>query len=103
MKSKFFLAVLMVTLVSIGANAQTIKEKNRNERARIDNGIRSGQITPREAHHLKKERRHIHHSMRKAKRHDGRVGYAERKHIRHEQRKTSRDIYKAKHNNRKWS
>ncbi|MFT3825983.1 MAG: hypothetical protein QM731_18830 [Chitinophagaceae bacterium] len=103
MKAKFILAVLMITFVSIGANAQSIKEKNRHEHARIANGVRSGELTHREARHLKREHRHIHHNMRKAKRNDGRVGMAERKHIRHEQRKFGHDINRAKHNNRKWS
>ena len=93
--------ILFLTVAVINANGQSVRNHSRNERARIAQGSRSGELTKREKVRLSKEQREIRKDIRTAKTNDGHIGPRERKHIRREQRKASRHIHRAKHNNRK--
>lgn len=93
-------AILAVTSV---ANAQTrtpvINHRQHNQERRITQGVRSGELTKNEAHHLRTDERKISRDKRMAKA-DGHVTGAERRHLRREENGTSRAIYRKKHNDR---
>jgi lipopolysaccharide export LptBFGC system permease protein LptF len=100
MKTKLFtLAVLIFGITA--ANAQTatphITKHQRNQQARIVNGVKNGELTKKETVKLEKQQQHIKHEKMAAKK-DGKVTVAERKNIRHDQRVASRSIYNKKHN-----
>jgi hypothetical protein len=81
------------------AKTPVIKERQMNQRARIRQGVRSGELTKGEAKNLRQEQKTIQAEKRMAKA-DGKVTPAERAKIRQDQNKASRDIYRKKHNGR---
>ena len=104
MKIKILGGVLIAALaVTSVANAQTrtpvINHRQHNQERRINQGVRSGELTRNEAHHLRKDERHIRAEKRTA-RADGRMGRREMAHIRHQENRVSRKIYRDQHNNR---
>jgi hypothetical protein len=70
-----------------------------NQQGRINQGINSGQVTPREAGRLEAEQAKIKQDELRAKS-DGNVTPKERAKLTKEQNKASKDIYKLKHNKR---
>jgi hypothetical protein len=94
--------VAMLTVTSV-ANAQTktpvINRREHKQERRINQGVRSGELTHSEAHNLRTRERKIRNDKRMAKA-DGHVTPAERKHLRGEENRTSRAIYRKKHNAR---
>ncbi|HTD41417.1 MAG TPA: hypothetical protein VK671_12400 [Mucilaginibacter sp.] len=94
--------VAMLALTSI-ANAQTrtpvINHRQHTQERRINQGVRSGELTKNEARHLRADERKISRDKRMAKA-DGHVTGAERRHLRREENRTSRAIYRKKHNDR---
>ncbi len=94
---KLLLVLGLVTGIFAIAQAQTpvIKARQVNQHQRINQGIRSGELTRTEAKRLKAEQRHIQLEKQMAKA-DGIVTRQERKHIKREQRQSSRDIYRQK-------
>ena len=98
MKAKFLLAVVLVLGVSAAASAQTIGDRTRNERERIFEGRRDGNLTRGEAFRLNEEQRHIDDQVYRDRRfHGGYLTPRERRQIRREQRFESRRIYRMKH------
>lgn len=106
------LLLLLFIFCTIGAFAQdpnppqagtkktpVINERQKNQRARIRQGVRSGELTKGEARNLRQEQKTIQAEKKMAKA-DGKVTPAERAQIRKDQNKASRDIYRKKHNNR---
>lgn len=99
MKTKIMLALALVMGLTISASAQvTSGLNNHHQRARISQGVRSGELTRFERHKLRKEEKRYHRHLRHAKRNDGHIGPRERKMLKHEQRKIDRHIYRYKHN-----
>jgi hypothetical protein len=94
------IAALAVTSV---AQAQTstpvINHREHRQERRINQGVRSGELTRNEAHHLRNDERLI-RSERRTAMNEGRMNHAERSHIRHQENRVSRRIYRDKHNNR---
>lgn len=94
--------VAMLTITSI-ANAQThtpvINHREHRQERRINQGVRSGELTRNEAHHLRRDERHIRNQKRMAME-TGRMNRAERRRLRREEHRTSRAIYRDKHNRR---
>jgi hypothetical protein len=76
-----------------------VRERQMNQRARIRQGVKSGELTKGEARHLRQEQKTIQAEKQMAKT-DGTVTPAERAKLRRDQNKASRDIYRLKHNNR---
>jgi hypothetical protein len=102
MKIKIFGGLLVAALaITSIAQAQTrtpvINQRHHNQERRINQGVRSGQLTRNEARHLRTREARINHDKRMAKA-DGHVTVAERRHLRREQNRTSRAIYRKKHN-----
>lgn len=86
---------------ALPAAAQDLHHRQANQEHRIEQGVRSGALTPHEAHRLQAHHHRIameEHRMRA--RHGGRLTYAERQHLRHEQQRESREIARLKHNDR---
>lgn len=99
MKTKIFVTALALGVFFTTASAQTIKQKAHNQRHRIGQGVRSGELTRGETRNLVHGQKEIYHDVRAA-REDGIVTNAERKDIKKEQRQESRDIFRKKHNGR---
>ncbi|MDQ6844932.1 MAG: hypothetical protein M3Z92_11350 [Bacteroidota bacterium] len=99
MKTKILTPFVFLFFLGMSnANAQTKKTPGQ-ERHRIAQGVKSGELTKRETRSLANHQKDIHQDKKEA-RADGVVTEAERKHIKKDERKASRSIYRKKHNNR---
>ena len=102
MKKTLFsaLAALALLTINFSASAQTatpgITARQRNEQARIRQGVRSGELTRPEAARLKAREADIRQDKREAKA-DGVVTPGERQEIRKDEKQASRAIYRQKH------
>ena len=101
-----FVAASM-TLVSIAAMAQTaspatprVDAREVKQDARIQQGVASGQLTPKETYRVEKEQAAINRVEAKAKA-DGTVTKAERQRLNHLQNRASKDTYRQKHDAQK--
>lgn len=104
MKIKIFGGLLIAALAFTSiAEAQThtpvITQRQQNQRHRINQGVRSGELTRNEARHLRSDERAISRDKRMAKA-NGRVTRSERRHLRRDENRTSRAIRRDKHNYR---
>lgn len=98
MKTRIIATLLLCSFIAFGASAQTIRGKAANQRARIKQGVKSGELTKAEAVNLAKDQKEIRNDIKDAKKDDGVIDRSERKEIKQEQRKESRKIYRKKHN-----
>jgi uncharacterized membrane protein YebE (DUF533 family) len=93
------IAAALVTLVAIPAFAQStprIDAREARQEDRIEQGEKSGQLTPRETARLERGQAHVQTMEANAKA-DGVVTNQERARISHAQDVQSRDIYRQKH------
>lgn len=94
------LAALLLLASSSAASAQTatpaLNARQANERARIRQGVATGQLTRPEAARLRARQTAI-HQEKKAARADGVVTRDERQAIRKDENQASRAIYRQKH------
>jgi len=104
MKTLKLATVAMSLLIAGSALAQpttpVVTERQDNQKARIQQGVRSGELTRHEAKRLRAEQRRIRAEKRMAKA-DGIVTPAERAKLRHDQNRASRDINRQKHDDQK--
>ena len=82
-----------------GTKTPVVNQRQKNQHARIRQGVKSGELTKGEARKLRGEEKSIQAEKQMAKA-DGKVTPAERAKLRHDQNKASRDIYRLKHNAR---
>lgn len=86
-------------IISFGQITPRADKRQKVQKHRIKSGLKSGEITRREAKSIK-------HSYKSAKRYekraksDGKVTWKERARLQHKMNKTSRKVYRTKHNNR---
>ena len=73
-----------------------INKRYHNQQSRINQGVRSGQLTQREAYRLQRQQGHVRRETRRMKR-DGNFTAAERRHVTRDQNRLSRRIYRQKH------
>ena len=103
MNATKLLAAVLVTAFALPVFAQTatpvIGQTQRNQEARIAEGVRSGELTRPEARNLQQQQRTI-QTEKRAARADGVVTSAERRQIKRQQAHANRAIYKKKHNGR---
>jgi hypothetical protein len=104
MKLKIFGGLLIAAFaITSAAQAQThtpvINHRQHNQDRRINQGVRSGELTRNETRHLRADERNISRDKRMAKA-DGRVTRSERRDLRRDENRTSRAIYRDKHNGR---
>jgi hypothetical protein len=77
--------------------AGVIHKRQKRQHARIQQGVRSGEITPDEAARLRAEEQGVQADRKRALA-DGKITKRERSSILHEQNQASRDIRRKKHN-----
>ncbi len=82
------------------AQAQNVAQRQQNERQRIAQGARSGELTKGETAALSRQQQSIHNQVARDRRDGGGLTAAERARARHRLDNASRDIYKLKHNRR---
>jgi len=73
-----------------------VNERQKNQRERIQQGIKSGELTRREAARLREQEARIRADERRAKK-DGEVTAAERARLERELRRASENIHDQKH------
>src|ERR1044072_9854744 len=103
---KYFAAVLtlagVLAVVSASqADAQRprdpgVNARQHNQRERIQQSVKSGELTRRETGRLVEEQRVV-RQLERAYKSDGTLTGAERRDLHHEQNQASRDIYRQKH------
>jgi methylthioribose-1-phosphate isomerase len=98
MKTKILVSAIMLALAISSADAQTVK-RQKNQRQRIKQGVRSGELTRAETVNLVNGQKEIRQEKKEA-RADGVVTTEERKEIRQDQRQESRKIHRKKNNRR---
>ena len=89
-------AAVLTAFVAGPAFADSIDRSQYNQQKRIEQGIRSGQLTRHEAARLEAEQSHIAAMERRAKA-DGYVDPWERRQIAAAQNRAGRDIFREKH------
>jgi hypothetical protein len=87
-----------VCATPLSATAKSINRVEHREQVRINQGIRSGELTRTEARRLEAEQARIRVDERFA-RADGHLSTKERERLQNELRHASRDIYHQKHDN----
>jgi hypothetical protein len=98
MKTRYLIVAAAVAISST-ARAQSTQEtvqRDVNQEKRIEQGLKSGQLTTKEAAKLEREESKVDKLESKALS-DGKLTDAERRRIREEQDKVSKDIYREKH------
>ncbi len=103
-----FLAASLLALPASAAFAQTtyperhhIAGRKENQQDRIGQGVRSGQLTPRETAHLERQERGIKREERGMRAQDnGHLTAQDRHTLARQQNQESRRIYRDKHNAR---
>jgi hypothetical protein len=98
MKKTILTSIFIVccAVVSKAQSTPVADERQQNQRARINQGVVSGEVTKAEAARLRAEQRHIRRTERRAKA-DGDVTKRERANIQRKQNRASRDIRRQKH------
>lgn len=99
MKKKIMLAALFVMGLTLASNAQNtpvVDAREKNQKERIKDGVKDGELTKVEAARLRQQQRNIKKTEAKAKA-DGEVTPEERIRLEHKQNKASRKIAKQKH------
>src|SRR5712671_1674150 len=95
------LCVVMVPASGLAAarvKDPRINRRQENQKDRIQQGVKSGELTRQEKARLKAEQARIRANEKRAKA-DGKLTEKERKRLEKELNKSSRDIYKQKHDN----
>ena len=92
------LPILLLTFETVQANPNNrrFKKRSQNQQQRIQQGVKSGELTKGEAKHLEKDEKKIKHVEARAKA-DGVVTPEEAARIRNLQNKESQKIYGEKH------
>jgi len=94
---KLKLTAIAAALLCGSAFAQTgTVQRDVNQQERIEQGLKSGQLTTREASRLEREEAKVERDQARALR-DGTLSPAEKARLAREQNKVSRDIYREKH------
>ncbi|HEY0758692.1 MAG TPA: hypothetical protein VGD59_05480 [Acidisarcina sp.] len=80
----------------------TIADRKHDQQERIGNGVKSGQLTPRETTNLERREASVNHEERNMRKHDdGHLTNADRRALNQRQNHLSKSIYKDKHNARR--
>lgn len=77
-----------------------IQKREQNQQQRIDQGVKSGKLTPREAGKLEAQQAKIKQDEERMKS-DGNLTKQERRKLTREQNRASKNIYRKKHNEKK--
>ena len=84
--------------ISLAANAAEVDRRERRQQERIAEGVKSGELTPRETARLERKEARIHREIaRDRAANGGQLTPAERRQINRQQNRVSRQIYREKH------
>ena len=96
-------AVVGMGMMAGAAQAQTVDQRHYNQQQRVDQGLRNGSMTLREARGVERQQRSIdRQEARMRYRNGGRLNGYDRAVLQHREDRASRHIYRAKHNGRTW-
>jgi hypothetical protein len=93
----FVIALVSATAAIAGTETPRIDMRENKQQNRIQQGIRSGELTPQEAHRLRDQQFHI-NRLEQAVKADGIVTPGERERLTRQQNMANRNIFRAKHN-----
>jgi hypothetical protein len=96
---KIIFGSLFLLFFAVLAHAQStpvVDQRQQNQRARVREGVASGEVNRAEAAKLRSEQRGVRRTERRAKA-DGKVTKRERANLQRKQNKASRDIRRQKH------
>lgn len=104
--SKIALAICVTVAAALfagsafaGTNDPRIDRRQEKQEQRIEQGVQSGALTPKEAGRLEAQQARIAQEEARMKA-DGNLTRAERAKLTHDQNRASKAIYRKKHNNR---
>lgn len=98
---KALLAAGLVLGMASGAMAQTVDQRHVDQQRRIDQGVRSGALTPGETGRVERQQASIDRQEARMRARDGgRLSYQDRRILRHRENRASAHIWRAKHNGR---
>jgi hypothetical protein len=92
--------LLSTALYAGPTDVPVIQQREQNQQKRIDQGVKSGELTPREAGKLEAKQAQIKQDEVRMKS-DGKLTAKERRKLKAEENRSSRDIHRKKHNDRK--
>lgn len=95
-KTIALLAIALPTLAFAQTNTPRVDQRQANQERRIEQGVASGSLTPREANRLERGQQHVENMENRAKA-DGVVTPAERARLHQAQDVQSDRIYRQKH------
>ena len=95
-KTLLALFLVLPALAFAQANMPRVDQRQANQERRIEQGVASGSLTPREANRLERGQQHVINMENRAKA-DGVVTRRERARLNHAQNVQSRRIYAEKH------
>ncbi len=96
-------ALIGAGLAAGAAQAQNVDQRHYNQQTRIDQGLRNGSMTPREARRVEFQQHSIDRQEARMRYRDGgRLNGYDRAVLQHREDRASRHIYRAKHNGRRW-
>jgi hypothetical protein len=101
MRTVSFVTLLAAASIALPAFAQVqstprVDQRQANQERRIEQGVKSGSLTEKEAARLEKGQAHVQKMENKAAA-DGKVTKKERERLEHAQNNQSRKIYRQKH------
>ena len=93
----FTMAARLAVIIPTAGFAQGINERQQNQRQRIRQGVRSGELTGVEAARLRRRQAQIQLNEARARRSGGEFTPRERARIQRQLNRSSRGIYRQKH------
>jgi hypothetical protein len=91
------ICVLISGVVHAGINDPVVQQREINQQKRIQQGVDSGRLTPREAGRLEMQQARIQQREARMKS-DGNLSAGERRSLTRQQNRAGRNIYQKKHN-----
>ena len=99
---KFLAAITLGAFLAIGGfAADKAKVRQKNQQKRINQGVKSGELTKKEVLKIEAKEAKLHREIRKDRRDGGGLTPKERAKINKKQNKLSKEIYKDKHDKQK--
>jgi uncharacterized membrane protein YebE (DUF533 family) len=95
-----FVFGLSAAVFAQSTNTPRVDRREHRQQRRIRQGVRSGELTHREASRLRRQER-VTRRQEAAAKADGKVTKRERRHLNRRENRTSRHIYRQKHDNQK--
>lgn len=98
MKTMLLSGALAACILPAAAQERTIHERKENQQARIAQGVRSGQLTPRETARVEHKEAKLNRETRRMRAaNGGHLTPREKAKVTRQQNQLSRDIYRQKH------